>query len=74
MHLKLEEEKKIVGFEIVDVLIYLIQIANKSKIDIGEMLSLKIPLLEKKFPVGIGDKALERHKEYREKGLNKLYE
>lgn len=67
------EDKKIeVGFEFVDVIFYLLRLAHNAGIDIEEYFDLKLPRLEKKFPVG--GNAKKAHEEYRKTGKNKKYE
>ncbi len=66
------DKKEEVGFEFVDVLFYLIRLADKSGIDIEEYFYKKLPKLEKKFP--IGSNSLEQNKKYRDLGKNKHYE
>ncbi len=69
-----EEEKKEVGFEFVDVIFYLFQLANKSHIDIEKYFDEKVPLLAEKYPA-VRDEKLhdQRKKEYRITGKNRLY-
>lgn len=71
-----EEKKMEVGFEYVDVIFYLFRLAAQSGIDIEKYFDLKVPKLEKKFPVELSKKKgaySQRRKEYRESGKNKLY-
>ena len=71
-----EKKKREIGYEFVDVIFYLFQLARKSEIDIEKYFDEKLPKLAKKFPVGIGlnNKAWENvHKKYRKEGKNKLY-
>ena len=69
-----ETMKREVGFEMVDVLNYLMRLANRCEIDLQEMSDLKMPLLAEKYPVGIDRETVGiRQKEYRESGKNKLY-
>ena len=67
-----EEEIEEIGFEFVDVLFYLIRLANKTGIDIEKAFDKKLPKLAKKFPVGKDPTVA--HNEYRKSGKNKLYE
>ncbi len=67
-----EQEKKEIAYEFVDVLWYLLRLAEKSGIDIEEAFDEKIPKLEKKFPIGSDPK--KQHDLYRENGKNKLYD
>ncbi len=70
---ELSEDKKIeVGFEFVDILFYLFRLAHNADIDIEKYFNLKLPRLEKKFPVGGNPR--KAHDEYRETGKNKKYE
>lgn len=67
--------KREIGFEMVDVLNYLMRLAQGCEIDLQEMYDLKMPLLAEKYPVGIDRETVGlRQKEYRESGKNKLYE
>jgi len=67
-----DEEKKEISYEFVDVLWYLLRLADKSGIDIEKAFEEKIPKLEKKFPVGSNTK--EQHDLYRKNGKNRLYD
>lgn len=67
-----EERKKEIGYEIVDVFVYLCRLANDTGIDITKMFEEKLPELAKKYPVG-GDHK-KAHDEYRKNGKNKLYD
>jgi dCTP diphosphatase len=67
-----ETKKREIGYEFVDVIVYLCRIANRSGIDIQDMFDEKLPKLAKKYPVG-GDPK-KAHEEYRKNGKNKLYE
>jgi dCTP diphosphatase len=61
-----------IGFELVDVLIYLVQIANKCGIsDITEYYNQKVPKLAEKYPVGSNWDT--QHSEYRQSGRSKSY-
>lgn len=69
-----EEMRKEIGFEMVDVLNYLMRLAREYQIDLEDMWSEKMPLLGVKYPVGIDrDKVGLRREEYRRSGKNKLY-
>ncbi|KXK26548.1 MAG: hypothetical protein TR69_WS6001000554 [candidate division WS6 bacterium OLB20] len=70
-----DKQKKLeVGYEFVDILFYLLQLAAKSGIDIEAAFDSKLPKLHAKFPVGQTDEEFERTKEeYRRTGKNKLY-
>ncbi len=65
------KEKEALEFEFVDVIIYLINLANHSNIDLSSAYNKKVPLLEKKFPVG--SNGSKEHDEYRKTGKNKNY-
>jgi len=65
-------KKKEIGFEIVDVMVYLIRIANDTDIDIGPLFAEKIQKLKIKYPDGKNQK--QRQLAYRKSGKNKLYE
>ncbi len=67
-----KEEKKEISYEFVDVMWYLIRLADKSGIDLEEAFEEKIPKLAKKFPVGSNPQ--EQHDLYRKNGKNKLYD
>ncbi len=71
-----KEEEKQIAFEIVDVLIYVLQIANKSGIsDLDSYYLEKREKLAKKYPIGLKDEDYRKRKEeYRISGKNKLYE
>jgi NTP pyrophosphatase (non-canonical NTP hydrolase) len=68
------EEKEALGYEFVDVIFYLLRLAEKSGINIEEYFDKKLPKLENKFPIG---QTAEDHKkvkqEYRRSGRNRLY-
>lgn len=64
------DEKIEVGYEFVDVFIYLLRLADKSDIDLEKAFLEKLPKLEKKFPIGSNQK--KQHNEYRKNGKNKL--
>lgn len=65
-------KKKEIGFEIVDVIVFLIRIANDTGIDIGPLFEEKIEKLKIKYPDGKNGK--QRQLAYRKTGKNKLYE
>lgn len=65
-------KKKEIGFEIVDVVVFLIRIANDTGIDIGPLFEEKMEKLKIKYPDGNNHK--QRQLEYRKTGKNKLYE
>lgn len=70
---KLEgDDKREVAYEFVDVLFYLIRLANNSEINLEEAFEDKLPRLAKKFPVG--SKSKEQNRKYRDEGRNKLYD
>lgn len=71
-----EEKKKVIGFEMVDILIYLLQIANKTGIeDLGKLYKDKIEKLGKKYPVGITNENYHKQRaDYKKSGKNKLYD
>lgn len=60
-----------IGFEFVDIIIYLFRFAERSGIDIEEYFDKKMPKLAEKFKVGADHS--KAHKEYRKTGKNKLY-
>ncbi len=66
-----EEDKTSFGYEFVDVLNYLMAIADIYDIDIQKYWEMKMPKLKEKFP--LGKESLEANKEYRKLGKNKLY-
>jgi len=71
------DKKREIGFEFVDILFYLLRIADQSGIDINACFLEKLPKLEKKFPLDVAKdpKAILKVKEeYRRTGKNKLYE
>lgn len=66
-----KDEKEALEFESVDVLNYLMDLANYSNIDISSAYEKKMPKLREKFPVNVDfEKA---HKDYRKSGKNKNY-
>lgn len=66
--------KKEISFEMVDVLNYLMRLAEACEIDLEEAFSEKMPLLAEKYPVGMDRESVAlRRKEYRASGKNKLY-
>jgi NTP pyrophosphatase (non-canonical NTP hydrolase) len=67
-----EEQKEEVGYEFVDILFYLLRLADKAGIDIEKYFDSKLPKLAKKFPIG-GDPQ-QAHQEYRKAGKNKHYD
>lgn len=70
-----DDEKQQIGFEFVDVLFYLLQLANKSEINIEKYFDMKIKRLEEKFPLGQTTEDYKKvRKVYRKTGKNKLYE
>ncbi len=73
-----EEEKRVIGYEFVDVIFYLFRLASKTGVDIEKYFDEKVPKLQKKFPVkkvlGLNNQSLrEIHDKYRKEGKNKLY-
>lgn len=70
-----EDKKREIGFEIVDVLVYLLRIANKSGIDdLAKYFDEKWSKLEEKYPVGqTREEYWATKKHYRETGKNKDY-
>jgi NTP pyrophosphatase (non-canonical NTP hydrolase) len=67
-----ETKRKEIGYEFVDVIFYLLRLANKCDIDIEKYFDEKIPKLAKKYPINCNwEKA---HDHYRKTGKNKLYE
>lgn len=69
-----EDMRKEIGFEMVDVLNYLMRLANEYGVDIVEVWEEKMPLLAEKYPVDIDrDQVGLRREEYRKSGKNKLY-
>jgi len=70
---KLEgKKKKEVGYEFVDVFIYLLRLAYRSNIDVEKYFNEKMPKLKEKFKVG-GD-SKKAHAKYRKTGKNKTYD
>lgn len=71
-----EEERRTLAYEMVDVLIYLLQISNKCGIeDLGTYYQEKIKKLGDKYPVDMNQTEWrKRHEEYKQNGKNKLYE
>jgi NTP pyrophosphatase (non-canonical NTP hydrolase) len=66
--------KKEIGFEMVDVLNYMMRIAAACEIDLETAFNEKMPLLAEKYPIGIDRKqARINQAEYRATGKNKLY-
>jgi NTP pyrophosphatase (non-canonical NTP hydrolase) len=66
--------KKEIGFEMVDVLNYMMTIAAACEIDLETAFNEKMPLLAEKYPIGIDRKqARINQAEYRATGKNKLY-
>ena len=63
------EDKKEIGYEIVDVLFYLLRLAGKSGIDVEKAFSDKLQKLEAKYPVGSDWKT--QHYSYRSARKNK---
>lgn len=70
-----EDKKKEIGFEMVDILFYLLQFANKCGIDdLGALYSEKIKKLAIKYPVGFNKTQYEQQRDlYKKTGKNKLY-
>lgn len=70
-----EGEKVEIGYEFVDVVIYLFRMASRAGIDIEKYFDEKLPKLAKKFPVN-ADKAVwkKSHDDYRRSGKNKRYD
>jgi NTP pyrophosphatase (non-canonical NTP hydrolase) len=71
-----EDKKKEVGYEFVDVLFYLFEIAARTGdgIDIEQAFNEKVPKLAEKFPKDISpEDYFRRKREYRASGKNKLY-
>lgn len=66
-----ESEKEALSFEFIDVLRYLMNLANNSGIDLTQAYLEKIPKLERKFPVG--SDGIKEHDNYRKSGKNKNY-
>lgn len=71
-----EVKRTELAYELVDVLIYLLQISNKCGIkDLGKYYKDKIKRLALKYPVDITHSDWKnRHEEYKKSGKNKLYE
>lgn len=68
-------KKQELGYEFVDVVIYLFRLASKSGIDIEKYFDEKIVKLAKKFPIGLAKEdyaAVKDH--YRKTGKNKTYD
>jgi dCTP diphosphatase len=69
-----KNKKEEISYELVDVLFYLLQIGNKTGIDIEKAFNDKITKLEKKFPIGITEEDYQKvHEDYRKSGKNRLY-
>lgn len=68
------EKKLEIGYEFVDVLVYLLRLASKSKIDLDEAFDSKLKKLAIKYPLGIGEDYQKQHELYRKTGKNKRYE
>jgi NTP pyrophosphatase (non-canonical NTP hydrolase) len=69
-----EDMRKEIGFEMVDVLNYLMRLANEYGVNLVEVWEEKMPLLAEKYPVDIDrDQVGLRREEYRKSGKNKLY-
>jgi NTP pyrophosphatase (non-canonical NTP hydrolase) len=70
-----KEEKTAIGYEFVDIIFYLFQLANKAGIDIEKYFDEKLPKLEKKYPrkIGQGQKYTDTHKRHRLEGKSRLY-
>ncbi|MBL8014709.1 MAG: hypothetical protein JNK26_00795 [Candidatus Doudnabacteria bacterium] len=67
------DERKAVAFELVDVLVYMLQIANKSGIkDLEPYFLLKMEKLGEKFAIGADWHTV--HEGYRKSGKNKFYD
>lgn len=64
-------KKKEIGFEVVDVMVFLLRIANNTGINIGPLFEEKIQKLKIKYPDGSNPK--QRQLAYRKSGKNKLY-
>jgi len=71
-----DKKKKSVGYELVDVLFYLLRIAEECNIkDLGGLFYEKLDKLAIKFPEGASDDDYKRAKEeYRKNGKNKRYD
>jgi NTP pyrophosphatase (non-canonical NTP hydrolase) len=67
-----ELKKKEIAYEFVDVLVYLLRLAGKSKVDLDEAFQDKLEKLAVKYPVGSNYK--KQQELYRKTGRNKLYE
>ena len=69
-----EDMRKEIGFEMVDVLNYLMRLANEYGVNLVEVWEEKMPLLAEKYPVDIDrDQVGLRREEYRKSGKTKLY-
>lgn len=69
------EDKKIeIGYEFVDVLVYLLRLASKSNLDLDRYFEEKLAKLAIKYPVGENEKYKKQHELYRKIGKNKKYE
>lgn len=67
-----ETERKEMAFEFVDVLVYLLRLASKSKIDLDSLFQEKLQKLMIKYP--INSDYYKQKELYRKTGKNKLYE
>lgn len=68
------EEKKIeIGYEFVDVLVYLLRLASKTNLDLDKLFEEKMKKLAVKYPAE-GHDYLAQKELYRKTGKNKLYE
>jgi NTP pyrophosphatase (non-canonical NTP hydrolase) len=67
-----DEEKKMIGYEFVDVFFYLFRMAGRTGIDMDKCFQEKYKKLEEKYYIGSDPKA--QHEKYRKDGKNKLYE
>lgn len=67
-----EEEKKMIGYEFVDVFFYLFRMAGRTGVDMDKCFQEKHKKLEEKYYIGSDPKA--QHEKYRKEGKNKLYE
>ncbi|MGI5897615.1 MAG: MazG-like family protein [Candidatus Dojkabacteria bacterium] len=67
-----EKEKKMIGYEFVDVFFYLFRMAGRTGIDMDKTFAEKLKKIEKKYYIGADDKT--QHELYRKTGKNKLYD
>lgn len=67
-----EEEKLEIGYEMVDVLVYLLRLAGKAGIDMDKTFADKMEKLGEKYAIGTDWQ--KQHDDYRKNGKSKRYE